>query len=344
MAGMLIPVRAQLTPRTAATSVEELLVGATERRPLTAGDSKSGAALERVLIDGRPHVVKHLHPDHDWTMRGFGDLGCRPLRVWTSGLLDAVPACIDHAVVGAAGGLGRNGWGAALLMRDMTPHLVPEGDAIVPLAQHRQLIEHLAALSAAFWDVDPGSLPELLSLESRYSAFGPGWIAVEEARGFPEAVPAIAKRGWGLFAERAPADVAALVDGLRRDVDPLVRALRHTPLTLLHGDWKLGNLGVSDGRSVLLDWTYPGLGPVAHDLGWYLAINQAHLPESKEDTIEALRAALEAQGIATAPWWEAQLGLALLGTLVQFGWEKALGDDEELGWWCERARAGARWL
>jgi hypothetical protein len=34
----------------------------------------------------------------------------------------------------------------------------------------------------------------------------------------------------------------------------------------------------------------------------------------------------------------------VLGTLLLFGWEKALGADAELGWWCDRARRGARWL
>jgi hypothetical protein len=29
---------------------------------------------------------------------------------------------------------------------------------------------------------------------------------------------------------------------------------------------------------------------------------------------------------------------------ASFGWEKALGDDAELGWWVERALAGARLL
>jgi hypothetical protein len=29
---------------------------------------------------------------------------------------------------------------------------------------------------------------------------------------------------------------------------------------------------------------------------------------------------------------------------VQFGWEKALGDDDELAWWCERAEDATRWL
>ena len=341
---MLRAVHAALVPRAVASSVDELLAGATARTPLAAGDAKSGSVLERVVIDGQPMVLKHLHPDEDWTMRGFGDLGCRPVAVWASGLLDALPDCIDHAVVGAARGYGRNGWGAALLMRDIGTALIPEGDEPVSLAQHRQLLDHLAALAAAFWEPAPGTLPELLSIESRYSAFGPSWVAAEEARGFPDAVPEIAQRGWAQFVTRAPADVVELVEGLRRDLDPLVVALRRTPLAFLHGDWKMGNLGISGDRTVLIDWTYPGVGPVGHDLGWYLALNRARLPETKEDAIDAFRTSLEAHGIASDGWWEAQLGLCLLGTLVQFGWEKALGDADELGWWTDRARDGARWL
>jgi len=264
------------------------------------------------------------------------------VEVWTSGILDAVPPAIDHAVVGAAHGLGRNGWGGALLLRDVGEHLVPPGDELLPLEHHRQLLDHLAELSAAFWE--PAGFPELLSLESRWSAFGPGWIAAEEARGWPEPVPRIAAEGWARFAERAPADVRELVDDLRADLDPLVLAARRTPQSFLHGDWKLGNLGVAGDRTVLLDWTYPGIGPVAHDLAWYLALNQARLPEPKEAAIAALRAALERRAVSTDGWWEEQVGLCLLGALVQFGWEKALGDDDEFGWWCDRAREGQRWL
>jgi hypothetical protein len=336
---MLADVMPRLVPREAASSIDELIAGATERAPLGGTDGKSGSTLEQVVIGGERFVLKHLHPDDDWTMRGFGDLGCRPVEVWTSGLLDAVPPTIDHAVLGAATGLGRNGWGGALLLRDVSEHLVPEGDAPLALEVHRQLLDHLADLSAAFWGAD--GAPELLSLESRWSAFGPGWMAAEEHLGWPDAVPRIANDGWARFAERAPADVLGLIDELRHDIDPLVRAVRRTPLTFLHGDWKLGNLGVAPGRTVLLDWTYPGIGPIAHDLAWYLALNRARLPESKEASIAALRGSLEARGVDTTGWWEVQVDLCLLGALVQFGWEKALGEDDELGWWCDRAREGA---
>jgi hypothetical protein len=275
-------------------------------------------------------------------MRGFGDLCCRPVAVWTTGILDALPACIDHAVMGAASGLGRNGWGGALLLRDVGEHLVPPGDDPILLEQHRQLLDHLAAMSAALWE--PAGFPELLSLESRWSAFGPGWLRAEEARGWPDEVPRIAAGGWARFAERAPTDVVRLVDDLRHDLDPLVHAARLTPQTFLHGDWKLGNLGIAGDRTVLLDWTYPGVGPVGHDLAWYLSLNRARLPESKEASIEVLRRSLERRGIDTAPWWDRQIEVCLLGALVQFGWEKALGDEDELGWWCDRARAAQRWL
>ncbi len=77
------------------------------------------------------------------------------------------------------------------------------------------------------------------------------------------------------------------------------------------------------------------------DLAWYLAINCRRLPQSKEAAIAVYRPALEAAGIDTEPWWDRQLALCLLGALVQFGWEKALGGyDEELAWWQTR-RCGA---
>ena len=339
---MLVDVIPRLAPRTPAGSVEELIAGATERRPLGGTDGKSGSQLERVVIDGERFVLKQLHPDRDWTMRGFGDLWCRPVQLWVSGLLDAMPTVIDHAVVGAATGLGRHGWGGALLLRDVGEHLVPEGDEVIPLKHHRQLLDHLAEVSATFWGAD--GLPDLVPVSSRYSAFGPGMLAAEEQLGWPDPIPRIAAGGWDRFTRRVPADVRGVVDDLRQDGDALVTAIEGTPQTFLHGDWKLGNLGIDRDRTVLLDWTYPGIGPVGHDLAWYLAVNRLRLPESKEDSIEALRSSLEQRGIDTAGWWEAQVDLCLLGCLVQFGWEKALGDDDELGWWCERARAGARWL
>ena len=92
----------------------------------------------------------------------------------------------------------------------------------------------------------------------------------------------------------------------------------------------MGNLGTHpDGRTILLDWALPGSGPACWDLCWYLALNRARLPESKEAAIGRFRAALEAGGVATGSWWDAQLDLCLIAIMATFGWEKALGDDAD---------------
>jgi len=332
-----------LSARPVAASVSELLAGATERRPFLHSDSKSGVGFERVVIGGEPHVLKNVHIDDDWTMRFFHETTCVPLEVWRAGLMDVVPERIDHAMVGAAGGQGRDGLGAALLMRDLSDVLVPAGEDPLPMDTHLQLLDALAALSARMWGWR--DTVGLLPLANRWLFFGDADIEDERRRGWPNSVPRIAAEGWARFSERAPLDVRLMLHDLRADTGPLVDAVSTTPLTFLHGDWKLGNLGVhGDGRVVLLDWTYSGEGPICFELGWYLALNAARLPQAKEDAISALRSALEAKGITTDGWWDQQLSLCLLGTLVMFGWEKALGSDEELGWWCDRAREGARRL
>lgn len=327
-----------------AASVEDLLASAEHRESFTNPDGRSTAIFERVWIDGRPYIVKYLHVDDDFLMRVSGDIGCRPVRAWAAGLLDAAPTLIDHATAGAALGHGRNGWGAAMLMRDVSGDLVSGDDDPFTTDLHELLVDRLSGWCASTWGFrdDGYEGPNLMPYPVRWAWFGAAAIECERALGWPERVPAIAAEGWERFATRAPADVAAAVEELRRDVTPLAGALRQTPSCLLHGDPKASNIGVAtDGRMVLIDWAYVGEGPACHDLGWYLALNRAKLPVSKEATMEMFRAGLERHGVATAGWWDRQLGLALLGTVVQFGWEKSFGDDDELGWWCAAARAGA---
>jgi hypothetical protein len=329
--------------RPVAASLDELLEGATARQSMRTADGKSETPFERVAIGGERYVVKHLHCDSDWIARATGDLTCRPLQVWRLGLLDHLPACIDHAVVGAAAGLGRHGWGAALLLRDVSEWLVPEGDDPLPFEQHRRFLDHMAALHAAFWgwEDDFGLMP----LSARYLFFGPWLAGTEAALGSGSVVPGLSATGWARFPEAA-SRAAAVVLPLVNEPWPLIEALERTPATFIHGDWKAGNLGTGpDGRTVLLDWAYPGRGPVGSELAWYLAINSARLPEPYEDAISAYRRSLEGHGVDTSGWWERQLGLALLGALVQFGWDKALhGDPDDLAWWEERALDGARYL
>jgi hypothetical protein len=329
--------------RKVAASVDELLRDAERRAPFTNPDGRSSAVFEHVSIGGVAHVVKYVHLDDDFTMRVSGDVGCRTVRAWAAGLLDSAPDAIDHAIVGAALGHGRNRWGAALLMRDVSDELLPSGDRLIPADQHAAFIDHLAKFCAATWGWhdDAATGPELLPYAARWAWFGRAAIDGERALGWPEQVPKVADEGWRRFDERAPRDVVRAVAELRQDVAPLAAALRKTPSCFLHGDVKASNTGTArDGRTVLIDWAYVGEGPACHELAWHLALDRSRLPTSKEATTEAFRAALERHGVETAGWWDRQLALCLLGAVVQFGWEKGLGDGEELAWWCDAARGG----
>ena len=328
-----------LTPRPIATSVDELLDGAEGREPFTPAGARSTARFERVWIDGQPHVVKYLHVDDDFMMRALGDTGSRTLRAFAAGLYDVARDSIDHAIVGAASGTGRDGLGCAVLMRDVAAELVAPGDDPWPEAQHGAFVDHLARMCAATWgwhdDLD------LTPYASRWTMAGSAFVEAERDRGDPEGFAHIVTPGWERFASRVRRDVADAIAQLRRDVTPLASALGATPSCFLHGDWKASNLGTAkDGRTVLIDWVYLGEGPACHELGWYLALNRRKLPTSKEQVIDDFRAALERHGVDTTAWWDRQLALALLGTVVELGWEKALGDEDELGWWCDRAREG----
>jgi len=200
----------------------------------------------------------------------------------------------------------------------------------------------MAALHAGFWGwTDTLSLTPL---SHRFRFFAPDVIAPELQRDDVSPVIEVADRGWQQLPERSPR-LAALIASIHADPELLAGALRTLPQTFLPGDWKMGNLGRrADGRTILLDCAYPGDGPGCWDLAWYLALNQARLPISKEDTIAWYRRSLEANGIATAGWFETQIDLSLLGMIACFGWEKALGSDEELAWWEDRALAAARRL
>lgn len=326
--------------RAVATSVDDLIAGAASREPFTHADGKSETLMERVVIDGGSFILKHLDHGRDWIMRATGDVACRPIVVWQSGLLDDLPASIDATVVGAAW----DGRAGAILMNDVSEWLLPEGDVGISLDQHLRFVDHMAELHAAFWGRDDAV--GLAPIGNRYLMFHYRHLAnTEAAFGGTAAVPTkYVPEGWARFPERAP-EAAAVVLALHDDPSPLLDALSRPPQTLVHGDWKAGNLGSRpDGRTILVDWAFPGVAPPCADIAWYACLNRARLPQSKEGAIASYREALERRGIDTAPWWDRQLALCLLGALVQFGWEKALGDDEELAWWSARALEGAGFL
>jgi hypothetical protein len=195
----------------------------------------------------------------------------------------------------------------------------------------------MAALHAAYWGFRDHA--GLFPFAHHYVFLTPAMAALEAATHRAGPVPLAVAAGWRIIDERHPLEARRL-RALTEDPWPLVTALLAGPQTLIHGDWKLGNLGRDGSRTILLDWDRTGEGSPLVDLAWYLAVNCARLPETKEDTIGAYRAALESAGIDTGSWWDAQLAAALTGAFLQLCWDKA-GDDAEFEWWSHRL---AHWL
>ncbi len=329
--------------------------------PLVTVDGLSEVPLERIVAGGpdgtRSFVLKRLAYASDWVMRATGDTLGRPVVAWTSGLLDRLPPCIEHGIVACA----HDGAGWAVLMRDVEDTLVPPGDTPITSGEQEHFLAHMAAMHATLWEqrqwahVSPG----LCSLRQRYSALAPGTMRRADIKA--SAVPQMAVFGWDLLEDAVAPGVAAAVRALLHDPGPLCAALRAYPQTVIHGDWKLGNLGLTNGgserRTVLLDWALVGVAPPAVDLAWYLAVNSARLPVTREATIETfVRCLRDVLGDRFAlSWWEPQLDLALLGAFVQLGWSKVFGalqgapgvrerEQDEVCWWSERVLCGARRL
>lgn len=357
----LLPTAAALLEPDYLSRVEDRRVEGILREPLSSVDGLSEVPLERILTIGSGStgslMLKRLSYADDWVMRATGDTEGRAVQVWVSGLLDHLPPCIDHGVIACA----RDGAGWAVLMRDVGRALVPSGDTPISSSEQELFLCHMAAMHATFWerrDWDrPG--PGLCSLRHRYTALGPATMRRDDVAAY--AIPRMAALGWDLLEEAVAPEVAAAVRALLDDPGPLCDALRAHPHTVIHGDWKLGNLGLTDGnperRTVLLDWAIVGVAPPAVDLAWYLAVDSARLPVSREATIETfarrLRDALG--GRFERAWWEPQLDLALLGAFVQLAWPKVVGalqgepavrerERDELRWWSERVLRGARRL
>jgi hypothetical protein len=338
------PAGLELTPRPTVGSVDELLAGVTHREPFKGADSLSTATFERVVIDGERFIVKYLHCDDDWVMRGTGDVRCRPVLMWTSGLFDALPPFLDHTVVNVASGLGRHGWGGALLMRDESEHFVPDDGSPIGLDDHTLFVENMARFHAHFWGWR--DTIGFTGNGNRYLIFNEHLAVIEERLRSGAHVPTLIAGGYAHMARISPA-AHRLAHDIFADPSAFLLAIETTPHTFIHSDWKLGNLGNHpDGRTILIDWAFPGEGPALSDLAWYLGVNCDRLPESKQDSIERYRRALERAGVATDGWWDQQLGLALLGCFLQQGWSKTLSGerDGEFTWWEQRALAAGERL
>ena len=296
---------------------------------------KSGAGLERVrLADGRALVVKRVEPGTDLTLDMTGGGPAREYLLWRSGVLDRLPPGIDHAVVDA--------WledeTTVLVMRDLGDAVLSWQDRLSP-ARAFWVMHRIAALHRHFLGAPPAGVAPL---DLVLSLFAPHRIRERAAQG--NELCALACRGWEIFADTVPADVAGPVLALLDDVGPLAAALSAGPVTMTHGDLATVNMAFEGDRLVLIDWAMPTAAPGALDVARFLAGCASVVDPGREELLAAYQ---RAAGSASD---ERSLRLALLAGLVWLGWNKALDaaehpdpavrhrEEADLDWWVREAR------
>jgi hypothetical protein len=313
------------------------LSSSTSRRPLTdLAEAFSGARLELVeLPGGRRLVLKHLPPHGDWLTRATAGSG-RLRRLWESGLLTRIRRVVDHTIIDVRSVDGHD----LVIMRDASQDLLPPRTP-VPRATSRALLVRLAALHAAS---EAGSGEGLCPIGARYAIFAPAFHAVPGAPGAHPLAERI-MQGWDLFAQHVDGDTVAAVFAVHRDPARLGRRLACFPPTLLHGDAKLENLGLSSQGLVAIDWgDLTGYGPREVDIAWFALKGAARVGVAPDGIFADYEAA------AGQPLDREALDLACVGSLAQMGFRFAVGAfaagpdppalaAEQLTWWTARVDA-----
>jgi hypothetical protein len=313
----------------------DVLRDVVERTVVLDHEGKSGAGLERVrLADGRALVVKRVDPARDLTLAMTGGGPSPELLLWRTGAFDRLPAGIGHAVV--------DGWTegecTVLVLRDLGDSILTWGDR-VSAHRARFLMDRVASLHRAFLGDPP---QDLAPLDLTVPLFAPRRI---RASAFAEVeLMRLALRGWELFVDIVPGEVAEPVVALLDDSAPLVAALRRAPLTLVHGDLATVNMAIDGEQLVLIDWALATAGPGALDVARFVAGCASVVDASREDLIGWYRAA------AGPACDDLTLHRGLLSAVVWLGWNKALDAVEnpdpatrareraDLDWWVDAAR------
>ena len=171
-----------------------------------------------------------------------------------------------------------------------------------------------------------------------------GLAVAERERDGLDVLPKQFEAAWEAFAEAVDGDVADAVLSLVEEPDRLAAALEERGTTLIHGDLRDENIGLPDGRLVLLDWGIAARGHPAVDLAWYMCHDVWRIDATHDEVVEDFRRALGDRDDPLA------LELGLISGLVQYGWifghSAVVHTDpaerewarEELDWWVPRVR------
>ncbi|HRA33005.1 MAG TPA: hypothetical protein PL172_13890 [Thermomicrobiales bacterium] len=304
----------------------------------------SGSALSVIETGSLRLILKRVAHTWDYFMRVSDDRHGREAALWAHGLLDRLPSEMVHAYLATA----RDDEGWAVLMRDVADTLLPSGKPIPPSA-HERIITGLAAMHAAYWDIGPDQF--LCDPWHHYHVVSPD--AAQSDPGEHGALNEIIPDGWEKLTSLLDPGIAREALALANDPAPLVAALASLPQTLAHADARPANIGIEDGRVLLIDWALAGRDVAGLDIVWYIAGSADHSSISREASL-----ALYERALATClgprfdpASWATIRDLSLLGGLLRHGWIAARvafrGDEAnreggraDVAWWEQAAKAG----
>ena len=287
----------------------------------------------------REFVLKRDSLALDWIARTTEDHDLRETRLVLAAPALPPPVRLPHL------GVARDADAIAMLMPDLTGTLI-HWEAPIDVAVLDQVLGALAALHREPWHEHLGPRFPWTDRKRRVLLLTPTSAAAYDAQGLPFAARFL--RGWDLFAEKSPARAAKLIRDLTADPGPLFAALERLPSVGLHGDLKLGNVGLAaDGTAWMIDWQMTLVAPIAVELGWFLVANVAGLPAAARRGARALPGCR--CGPARRRWLGGQRDLTLMTGLLLRGWRKGLdaeagltlptgaSADEDLAWWASAA-------
>jgi hypothetical protein len=295
----------------------------------------SGAALERlVLDDGTVLIAKRVGAATEWLGRVTRDRG-RTALLWQAGAFRRMPVTLDPGIESVEPD-GDAWW---VVMRDLSPTFLGD-ERRLTRQESRRILDAVAAMHAQF----AGDVPEgAAALADR---LGMSSLRVAELeRPSPDLLPKQLEAAWDAFADAVPGEVAAEILVAVEDPGRLAAALlAASPPTLLHGDLRDDNLGLTGDGVVAIDWDLATAGPPTVELAWYLC-HDVWRVDASHDEIEADFRGVEGEGVED----EAH-ELGMLSGLVQYGWifghsalvhpdpEEREWAEEELAWWVPRTR------
>ena len=146
------------------------------------------------------------------------------------------------------------------------------------------LLTRVTRMYRAFLGRAPEGLTPLTSLVGMFSL-----RRLEPHAADANPLARLALRGWQIFEDTAPPDVAGPVMDLLADPAPLTDALAARPTTLVHGDLATVNMAFEGDGLTLLDWALPSAGPAAMDLVRFIAGCSSVVDVTREQMIEDFR-------------------------------------------------------